>query len=144
MTATFDFRLLGPVEVRRGEQPVPLGSVRQRALLAVLLLSANEVVPTERLIDDLWGPHPPLTAKQSLHNHVSALRKLLDLGQAPAMLRTRDPGYLIEIEEERLDVAASAAWPGAGPRGWRPATPRPPWSCSARRSRCGAAPRWPT
>ena len=104
MTA-FDFRLLGPVELRRGEHPVPLGSVRQRALLAVLLLSANEVVPTERLIDALWGPHPPLTARQSLHNHVSALRKLLGHGQAPAVLLTRDPGYLIEVEEERLDVA---------------------------------------
>ncbi|HEX6676145.1 MAG TPA: BTAD domain-containing putative transcriptional regulator, partial [Actinomycetes bacterium] len=103
--SAFEFRLLGPVELRRGEHPVPLGSVRQRALLAVLLLSANEVVPTERLIDALWGPYPPLAARQSLHNHVSALRKLLGLGQAPAVLLTRDAGYLMEVEEERLDVA---------------------------------------
>ena len=50
-----EFRILGPLEVADGDSVTPLAGAKQRALLAVLLLSANEVVSSDRLIDDLWG-----------------------------------------------------------------------------------------
>ena len=65
-----------------------LGGRNQRALLTVLLLHANEPVSTERLVDQLWGEHPPRTATTSLQNTVSQLRKLL----GPGLLQTRPAG----------------------------------------------------
>ena len=59
---------------------MPLGGRNQRAVLALLLLHANEPVSTERLVDQLWGEHPPRTATTSLQNAVSQLRKLLGPG----------------------------------------------------------------
>src|SRR3954466_12229622 len=67
------FRLLGPVEAWEGDRQVDLGGQRQRALLALLLLSANRVVPTDTLVEALWGEEPPRTATTSLHNAVSQL-----------------------------------------------------------------------
>ena len=81
-----EFRILGPLEVvADGGSPVELGGQRQRVLLALLLLHANEVVSTDRLVDELWGEQPPRTAMASLQNRVSQLRKLLGAG------RPRDP-----------------------------------------------------
>ena len=54
-----DFRILGSPEVVEGGRSLPLGGLKQRALLAVLLRRANEVVSTDRLIDELWGEEPP-------------------------------------------------------------------------------------
>ena len=72
-----EFRILGPLEVLDGGAPVPLAGRNQRALLALLLLNAGEVVSTDRLSDGLWGAQPPRTASASLQNAVSQLRKLL-------------------------------------------------------------------
>src|SRR4030095_9679473 len=58
------FRLFGPVEVDAGEGPLPLGGPKQRAVLAQLLIRANEVVPTETLLDEIWGEEPPETARK--------------------------------------------------------------------------------
>jgi DNA-binding SARP family transcriptional activator len=69
-----DFRLLGPLEVVQHDRPLALGGRKQRALLAVLLLHANELVATERLIDDLWGESPPATVAKSIHVYVSGLQ----------------------------------------------------------------------
>ena len=80
-----EFRILGPLEVLDDGTPVPLGGRNQRALLTLLLLRANEAVSTERLVDQLWGEHPPRTATTSLQNTVSQLRKLL----GPGLLLTR-------------------------------------------------------
>src|SRR5207247_2909423 len=89
-----EFRVLGPLEGREGDQSRPLGGAKQRALLALLLLHANRVVSRERLIDDLWGDEPPETAVTSVQVYVSRLRKLL-----PAeTLLTRAPGYVLEVE----------------------------------------------
>jgi predicted ATPase/DNA-binding SARP family transcriptional activator len=93
-----EFRILGPLEVLDGGRPVKLRAAKQRALLGVLLLHANEVVSTERLIDALWGERRPTSAQKLVQGYVSALRKML----APDMLVTREPGYL-------LGVAGSAA-----------------------------------
>jgi len=94
------YRVLGSLEVRDGEEPVAFGSAKQRALLALLLLNANRVVSRDRLIDELWGGLPPETAVQSLQVYVSRLRKLLP----PGTLLTRPPGYVFEVEPEDVDV----------------------------------------
>ena len=72
-----EYRVLGPLEVREGDRPLPLGGAKQRALLALLILNANRVVSRERLIDELWGDEPPETAVTSVQVYVSRLRKLL-------------------------------------------------------------------
>jgi DNA-binding SARP family transcriptional activator len=95
-----DFRLLGPLEVRDDNGPLPLGGSKQRALLALLLLYANRVVSRERLIDELWGDDPPHTAVASVQVYVSRLRKLLPQGR----LETRPPGYLLRVEPDELDI----------------------------------------
>src|SRR5262245_26019321 len=95
-----EFRILGPLEVSEGERAIPLGGAKQRALLAILLLHANEVVSTDRLIDELWGAHPPDTAHTALQGYVSRLRKLLG---AEAVV-TRAPGYELLLGGHELDL----------------------------------------
>ena len=77
-----------------------LGGRNQRAVLALLLLRANEAVSTERLIDQLWGEHPPRTAKTSLQNTIAQLRKLL----GPGLLLTRPSGYVLQLDADQLDL----------------------------------------
>jgi DNA-binding SARP family transcriptional activator len=95
-----DFRVLGPLEVWRDGDQVPLGKPRERALLALLLLHANEVVGRDELIDRLWGDEPPRSAKAALHNAVSALRRALGEGA----IETVAAGYLIRVAPDELDA----------------------------------------
>jgi DNA-binding SARP family transcriptional activator len=105
VVGTIDFFLLGPLEARQHDRPLRLGSIKHRMLLAKLLLHANQVVSTNELIEAVWGEEPPPTVRQSLQNHVAALRKVIDGGgTTPRMLLTRDPGYLLRIDPERLDL----------------------------------------
>ena len=97
---TFEFRILGPLEVEGPSGTVALGGQRQRALLAMLLLEAGRVVPTERLVDQLWGEGAPKTATTSLQNAISRLRR--ELGEE--LLETRSPGYVLRVDAERIDV----------------------------------------
>jgi DNA-binding SARP family transcriptional activator len=100
---SMDYRLLGPFEVYRSGGPVAIGAGKRRALLAVLLLHANEVVPTDRLIDDLWPERPPATAANAVQVYVSQLRK--DLGARNGqILTTRPNGYVLQVADEDLDV----------------------------------------
>jgi DNA-binding SARP family transcriptional activator len=95
-----DYRVLGPLEVRDGDRSLPLAGAKQRALLALLLVHANRVLARDRLIDELWGEHPPETAVASLQVYVSRLRKLL-----PAeTLLTRAAGYALELRDDELDL----------------------------------------
>jgi DNA-binding SARP family transcriptional activator len=94
-----EYRVLGPLEVRAGDGPLPLGGVKQRALLALLLLNANRVVARERLIDTLWGEAPE-TAIKLVQLYVSQLRKLLPAGA----IATRAPGYLLEVDPDAVDL----------------------------------------
>ena len=71
-----------------------------RRLLGLLLLHANEVVPADRLIDELWGPQPPETASKALQGYVSQLRKLLGQG----VLLTEPSGYVLRVDADRIDV----------------------------------------
>ena len=95
-----EFRLLGPLEVLDSDRPVPLGRGRQRALFALLLIHANEVVSTDRLIDQLWGEAPPRTALKSVQVYVSRLRKGLGDGR----LVTQPPGYVLRADPSEVDV----------------------------------------
>ena len=88
-----DFRLLGALEVSAKGAVADLGPPKQRALLAILLLHAGEIVPIDRLIDLLWGENAPRTAAHSVQIYVSDLRKALEpLGGGRQVLATRAPG----------------------------------------------------
>jgi DNA-binding SARP family transcriptional activator/WD40 repeat protein len=99
-----EFRLLGPLEVWRDGRPVQLGGERQRALLAVLLLHANQLVTNERLIDHLFGGDTSDGTTNALRVAVSRLRKVLDDGREGAILLTRPGGYLLGVSESQLDI----------------------------------------
>jgi eukaryotic-like serine/threonine-protein kinase len=96
-----EFRILGPLEALDGGRPLPLGGLKPRALLALLLLNANEPVAADRLIDELWDGTPPRTAAKSLQVYVSGLRKLLPSG----MLVTRPSGYELRLDPDGVDLA---------------------------------------
>ena len=97
---TYEFRILGPLEVEGDDGPVALGGQRQKALLGALLLGAGQVMPTERLVDLLWGEEAPKTATTSLQNSISRLRK--ELG--PDVLQTKPPGYVLRVEPHQIDA----------------------------------------
>jgi peptide/nickel transport system substrate-binding protein len=98
-----EFLILGALEVRRDGESLLLGTAKQRALLAVLLLNANEVVSRDRLIDGLWGERPPESAPHTLEAYVSRLRKVLH-ADGEQVLLTRAPGYLLRVGFDELDV----------------------------------------
>jgi YVTN family beta-propeller protein len=95
-----EFGVLGPMRARRDERDLPLGGPKQRALLAMLLLHANEAVARERLIEGLWGERPPPTAEHTLDNYVSRLRQVLGGGR----VERRSPGYVLHVDAGELDV----------------------------------------
>ena len=96
-----DFRLLGPVEVVDDGEPLALGGARPRRLLALLLLTPNEVVSVDRLIEGIWEESPPASAPGAVQVHVHALRKALGADR----IVTRDPGYLLRVDHDEVDVA---------------------------------------
>jgi len=98
-----EFIFLGPFEVRVDHEAVDTGGMRQRGLLAILALNRNEVVSTDRLIDQLWGGEPPSTALHTVQVFVSRLRKAL-AGGADRLV-TRGPGYALEIDADAIDAA---------------------------------------
>jgi DNA-binding SARP family transcriptional activator/tetratricopeptide (TPR) repeat protein len=102
-----DFRILGPLEAFDEGRALMLGGGKQRALLAVFLLHANETLSTDRLIDELWGERPPATAAKTVQVYISRLRKALagggDVGSAGGVA-TRAHGYELELDPERLDA----------------------------------------
>jgi DNA-binding SARP family transcriptional activator len=95
-----EFRILGPLEVWVDGGEVSLGGPKPRAVLGMLLLHPNEVVPADRLIDELWGVDSPERAAAALRVNVSRLRKVLP----PDVLTTRAPGYVIRVEPDQLDL----------------------------------------
>ena len=95
-----EFGILGPLEARDGARTLALGGPKQRAVLALLLLHANQVVTSDRIIDQLWGEDPPGTVKVVLQGYISSLRKTV----GAAAIVTRASGYVIELEPEQLDL----------------------------------------
>jgi basic membrane protein A and related proteins len=96
------------LEVRIGGERVLLGGARQRTVLATLVLEANEVVSTERLIDELWGEEPPSTARHTVEVYVSRLRRLLERAGGEAAIETRAPGYRLRVPASAVDLTCAA------------------------------------
>jgi DNA-binding SARP family transcriptional activator len=97
-----EYRVLGPLEVVDEDSPVALGTVKERVVLAVLLLSANEVVSRDRLIDELWGESPPPTAIKAVNGYIFKLRKTLTRnGTDP--IETATGGYRLSVDADQLD-----------------------------------------
>src|SRR5262252_729030 len=94
-------RVLGPLHVEDGGRPITIGGVRQRAVLADLVLHTNEVVPSEQLLVELWGEDSPPSAANALQAAISRLRRLLP----PGRLITTAPGYMLRIFPAELDAA---------------------------------------
>src|SRR3954469_12056446 len=95
-----EFQIVGPLVVRDGDRVVELPRQKQRALLACLLLRPGEPASIDRLIEDLWGDSVPATARASLQNLVSQLRRAL----GPETLVTREGGYVLEVGPEDVDL----------------------------------------
>jgi YVTN family beta-propeller protein len=117
-----EYRILGEVEVRDGDRLLTLHGRRERALLAYLLLHANEIVPTERLIGELWGESPPPTVAAALHVYISRLRKVL--GENGTAIVTRSPGYVLEVDPEQVDARRFERLVDAGRRALSEGDPR--------------------
>ena len=115
-----DFRILGILEVCDGGRRVEIGAAKERALLAELVLHANQIVSRERLVEVVWGDNPPATAAATLNTYVSHLRSALEPGRAartqPGLLLTRDPGYLLAVDPERVDALRFERLAGEGRR----------------------------
>jgi class 3 adenylate cyclase len=93
------FRVLGPLDAVRGGAPVALGGRRERMLLAILLVHANEVLSNDRIFDELYGEQPPATAASSIQNAISRLRRVL----GAELIETRAPGYALTVSPDDLD-----------------------------------------
>src|SRR5919108_4145703 len=105
--ARMDFRILGSLEVLAEGRTVALGGSKPRALLALFLLNRGETLSTDRLIDELWGEDPPASAAKTVQVHISRLRKALAGGEESALVGvivTREHGYELELDPERLDA----------------------------------------
>ncbi|MFI6599872.1 winged helix-turn-helix domain-containing protein [Nonomuraea sp. NPDC050536] len=116
------FRVLGPLAAHVDGEPVVLGRPRQRSVLGRLLAAGGQVVPVDRLIDDLYADEVPPKALAAVQSYVSNLRRAIEPGRSPRspaeVLVTRPPGYALDLEAEAVD-----AWrfeslvrdPAAGP-----------------------------
>ena len=101
------FGILGSFEVADDDgREIALGGRKQRSVLAILLLHACEVVPSDRLIDELWGERPPATATKTVQVYVSKLRKALGEG----VLVTRSGGYALRPRRWRSTRRSSKRW----------------------------------
>lgn len=112
-------RVLGPVSIVADGRPLPLGYAKQRCVLAALALEAGRVVTPDRLIERVWGPHPPERARGVLYGHVARLRRA-----APVMVARRSGGYVLDVAPEAVDVhrfrtLAAQARADDGPAGWQ-------------------------
>jgi DNA-binding SARP family transcriptional activator len=97
---TLELGLLGPLVASRGGQPISVAGPKPKALLAILALEAGRVVSIDRLIEELWPVQPPGTAAHAVQVYVSQLRKAL----GSDAISTRRPGYVLELDPERIDV----------------------------------------
>ena len=123
-----DLLVLGPVEALVDGRPIALGTPKQRAVLAMLALHVGHTVSTDRLAEGLWGEHPPPSAPKMVQLYVSHLRRLLDGNGAEIVTHGR--GYELRLVDGDVDaVRFERLLDDGGP---------------GRRSRCGAAKRWPT
>ncbi|MEU4820760.1 tetratricopeptide repeat protein [Actinomadura sp. NPDC023710] len=98
-----EFRVIGPVELWIDGQRRDLGTTKERCVLAALLLTPRQPVPTEILIRRVWGDTPPAKARQGLHSYMTRLRHRLE-GAEGAALVSRQGSYLIDVADESIDL----------------------------------------
>jgi DNA-binding SARP family transcriptional activator len=106
-SSNVEFRILGPVEAVLAGRVVALGGGKPRAVLALLLLHANQTLSRERLLDELWGERLPATAAKTLQVNISRLRKALAQAapsDSDGLILTREQGYELSLDPERLDA----------------------------------------
>ena len=115
-----EFRVLGDLEVRHDQRAIPLGAHQQRALLAILVVNAGEVVTADRLIDGIWGDQPPARAAKTVQVYVSRIRKALVAGAGAAaddVIVTREHGYALHVDPDQVDAAVFERLLAEGRRG---------------------------
>ncbi|HEX8867584.1 MAG TPA: AfsR/SARP family transcriptional regulator, partial [Lentzea sp.] len=98
----FECRVLGSVEVVVDGHLVDIGPAKQRCVLAVLLVEANNAVPVDRLVDRVWGENPPLRVRNALYSYLARLRSALE--PTPARITTRSGGYVLTVDEQAVDL----------------------------------------
>ncbi|MFI0483541.1 BTAD domain-containing putative transcriptional regulator [Actinomadura sp. 9N215] len=108
MCGRYEFRLLGPLEVRRDGAPVRIGAAKLRVLLAALLIDAGRVVTLDTLTDRVWGEEPPGQARNALQNYVLRLRRALGAGGAEVVV-SHPSGYSVVVEPDAMDLHRFAA-----------------------------------
>ncbi|BCY12771.1 BTAD domain-containing putative transcriptional regulator [Actinoplanes sp. L3-i22] len=103
-----EIRVLGPVEADVDGTPVPLGGYQQQAVLAMLVAAGGQVVPVDRIVDQLWGDTPPPRPLASLQAYVSRLRRLLEPDRPPRaearVLVSEGAGYALRLDPESVDA----------------------------------------
>jgi DNA-binding SARP family transcriptional activator len=100
-----EFRILGPVEVWSAGKRIDVGHVKQRSVLAVLLLDLGRVVPIDVLVDRVWGASPPASVRNNLYAYVAKLRSAIaSAGEPAALLVRRSGGYLLNVGRDQVDL----------------------------------------
>ena len=117
-----EYRILGPLEARHDGEAVELRGIRQQTVLALLLLEANRVVPTDRLVDGVWDDEPPVTSRSQIHICISSLRRQLPGGAE--FVDTRAPGYRLRVADGELDLHRFEAHVGAARAAVKEAAPQ--------------------
>jgi SARP family transcriptional regulator, regulator of embCAB operon len=113
--AAAQFGVLGPLQVRMGDVSVPLGTPKQRAVLAMLILNANRPVSIDSLIGAAWDQRPPQGARATLHAYISNLRRVMsDAGIDRSVLTNTPPGYQLSIGDDQYDFGRFIAEKNAG------------------------------
>jgi len=104
-----EIRILGSLEVRDASENHALGGPKQRAVLAILVLHANEVVSTEMLVDGIWGTDASERAFNAVQVYISRLRKIInwqrDDAAGAVRLYRKSPGYVLQLDTDALDLA---------------------------------------
>ena len=108
------FGVLGPLEVRAGDEEIAVPGPRLRTLLALLLVEPGRVVATAQLSEALWGRDPPAVATKTVQTYLSRLRRSLEADGARVMIVTRAPGYRLQVDPEAIDAVRFARLAHAG------------------------------
>ena len=139
-----DFRILGPIEVLSEGRAVSLGGSRQRALLGLFLIHANETLSVDRLMDELFGGRAQAPSPKAMHVQISRLRKSLAAHPGgEGLIVTHGSGYELAIDPDHVDANRFERLVAEGGQERPSAVPLPLPSHSSARSTCGAAPRSP-
>jgi ABC-type transport system substrate-binding protein/DNA-binding SARP family transcriptional activator len=118
-----DYRLLGPIEVGVDGRALDIGGQKQRALLVVLLLSADEPVSRDVLVDRLWGERPPRGAQHTLEVYISRLRKTLEPVAGRPVVLARPGAYVLRASSEHIDIGRFERLAAEGRRALAAGTP---------------------